>query len=124
MFANQSLNRTMGGRSSDLVQGTLDMLILKSLTHGSMHGYAIMNHIQRVSRDVISIEEGSLYPALHRIEKKGWIRSEWGKSENNRRAKFYALTPAGRTQLEEELSLWARLSKATERVLEMNSGAF
>lgn len=95
------------------------MLILKTLTLGKMHGYAIMNRIQQVSRDVISIEEGSLYPALHRIEQRGWIRSEWGKSENNRRAKFYSLTSAGRKQLDDELSLWARLSQATERVLQM-----
>ena len=109
----------MGGRSSDLVQGTLDMLILKTLTLGSMHGYAIMRRIKQVSNDVITIEEGSLYPALHRIEQKGWIKSEWGVSEKKRRAKYYSLTPSGRKQLEAELSLWQRLSEATARVLDM-----
>ena len=110
----------MGGRSSDLVQGTLDMLILKTLTSGSMHGYAIMNRIQQMSEDVISIEEGSLYPALHRIEQKGWISSEWGRSENNRRAKFYAVTRSGKKQLEQEISLWTKLSMATAQVLEID----
>lgn len=109
----------MGGRSSDLVQGTLDMLILKTLTLGAMHGYAIMRRIRQVSDDVLSVEEGSLYPALHRLEQQGWITAEWGVSEKNRRAKYYALTPGGREQLEAEITLWQRLSEATTRVLEM-----
>ena len=108
----------MGGRSTDLVQGTLDMLIMKTLSNGSMHGHAVMLRIQQVSENVLTIEEGSLYPALHRIEQKGWIASEWGRSENNRRAKFYSLTKTGKRQLEEEISLWKRLSDATGRVID------
>lgn len=107
----------MSGRSNDLIQGTLDMLILNTLTGGRMHGYAIVRRIQQVSDDVLQIEEGSLYPALHRMEAKGWISSEWGVSSNNRRAKYYALTRTGRSQLADELSLWERLSEATAKVL-------
>ena len=109
----------MGGRSTDLLQGTLDMLILKTLTLGRMHGYAIMRRIQQTSNDALHIEEGSLYPALHRMERRGWIAAEWGVSENNRRAKYYRLTRSGRKQLEAELSLWQRLSEATEKVLQL-----
>ena len=106
----------MAGRSEDLIQGTLDMLILKTLTLGRMHGYAIVQRIQLVSKNVLQIEEGSLYPALHRMEQKGWIESQWGVSENNRRARYYSLTRSGRKQLKAELSLWAKLSEATSRV--------
>jgi len=109
----------MAGRSDDLIQGTLDMLILKTLTIGRMHGYAIVQRIQQVSNDALQIEEGSLYPALHRMEQRGWISSEWGHSENNRRARYYVLTGAGRTQLEAEVSLWIKLSHATSRVLDL-----
>ncbi|MGA7303363.1 MAG: PadR family transcriptional regulator [Rhodothermales bacterium] len=108
----------MPGRSDDLIQGTLDMLILKTLTIGRMHGYAIVQRIHQVSNDQLQIEEGSLYPALHRMEQKRWIASEWGMSENNRRARFYVLTKAGRKQLKAELNLWAKLSEATARVLD------
>ena len=103
----------------DLLQGTLDMLILKTLTLGAMHGYAIVRRIHQVSDDVLRVEEGSLYPALHRMERKGWIEAEWGVSENNRRAKFYRLTRAGKKQLGVEVSTWQRLSEATGKVLGM-----
>src|SRR5712692_379786 len=96
----------------ELLQGTLDMLILKTLTAGSMHGYSIAERIEQRSQDVLKIEEGSLYPALHRMEQRGWIASEWGLSENNRRARYYQLTRAGRKQLEMEASDWARLCEA------------
>jgi transcriptional regulator len=109
----------MAGRSEDLIQGTLDMLILKTLTMGRLHGYAIVQRIQQVSNDVLQIEEGSLYPALHRMEQKGWVASEWGVSENNRRARYYVLTKSGRKQLKTELSLWSKLSAATSRVLDV-----
>ena len=109
----------MGGRSTDLLQGTLDMLIMHTLLGGKRHGYAIMNSIQDISDDVLSIEEGSLYPALHRLEAKGWIKSDWGISENRRRARFYRITPTGRKQLTLERSLWEKLRMATDRVLEV-----
>ena len=109
----------MDKKNTDLLQGTLDMLILKVLTLGAMHGYAIMHRIHQVSDDVLRIEEGSLYPALHRMQQRGWIESEWGASENNRRAKYYRLTPAGERQLKDEISLWQRLSSATSRVIDI-----
>lgn len=96
------------------------MLILKTLTLGRMHGYAIVQRIQLVSKNVLQIEEGSLYPALHRMEQKGWIESQWGVSENNRRARYYSLTRSGRKQLKAELSLWAKLSDATSRVANLS----
>jgi transcriptional regulator len=101
----------------ELLQGTLDMLILKTLEAGSRHGYSIAERIEQVSKDVLAIEEGSLYPALHRLVKRGWIKSEWGLSENNRKAKYYSLTKAGRKQLESETTDWARLSEAITRVM-------
>ena len=100
-----------------MLQGTLDMLILKTLTLGPMHGYAIVRRIHQVTEDVLQIEEGSLYPALHRMQRRGWIEAEWGTSENNRRAKYYRLTSVGRRQLQTEVSIWERLSRATEKVL-------
>jgi PadR family transcriptional regulator, regulatory protein PadR len=103
---------------AELLQGTLDLLILKTLTAGPLHGYAIAQRIQQRSDDVLVVQEGSLYPALYRIEEKGWITSEWGKSENNRRAKFYSLTRAGRKQLEEETALWGRVCRAIALVLQ------
>ena len=103
--------------SSDLLQGTLDLLVLKTLALESMHGWGIAQRIQQVSKDALLIGQGSLYPALHRLEYKGWIQAEWGASENNRRAKFYCLTPAGKKQLSEELRDWARLSNAIALVL-------
>ena len=101
----------------ELLQGTLDLLILKTLSWGSTHGYGIARWIQDVTGDVLRIEEGSLYPALHRLEKRGWLASEWGLSENNRRAKYYRLTPRGRQQLRTEASVWTMFSGAVTRVL-------
>jgi transcriptional regulator len=104
--------------SADLLQGTLDMLILKAIAHEPEHGWAIAQRIQQVSNNVLTIGQGSLYPALHRLEYKGWIRAQWGASENNRRARFYSLTAAGRRQLETELQNWDRLTGAINLVLE------
>jgi len=101
-----------------LVQGTLDMLILKTLSRGPSHGYAIALSIQSVSEDVLRVEEGSLYPALHRLELEGWIDSEWGISGNNRRAKFYQLTALGKKQMRLEAENWKRLAQAIARVME------
>jgi PadR family transcriptional regulator len=106
------------GLRGDLVQGTLDMLILKTLTRGAMHGYAIVESIQQTSDEVLRVEEGALYPALHRLELRGLLSAEWGISDNNRRAKYYKLTAAGRKHLAEEASSWVRLSAAIARVME------
>jgi PadR family transcriptional regulator len=103
---------------SDVLQGTLVLLILKTLARGAMHGYGITLHIQQVSSDVLRVEEGSLYPALHRMEQDGWISAEWGTSENNRRARYYRLTAAGRKRLAEEEKNWARLTEAVASVLQ------
>jgi transcriptional regulator len=100
------------------MQGTLDMLILKALTRGAMHGYSIVEFIQQSSDDVLRVEEGALYPALHRLELRGLLSAEWGVSENNRRAKYYRLTAAGHKQLAEESSNWNRLSGAVARVMQ------
>ena len=105
--------------STDLLQGTLDVLILKTLALGPMHGWGVAQRIQQVSKNVLQIGQGSLYPALYRLEYKGWIQSDWGSSENNRRAKFYSLTRRGRKQLEAELATWERLSTAIALVLEV-----
>ena len=105
-------------KSGDLVQGTLDMLVLKALVSGSKHGYAVAEWIHETSEDVLRVEEGALYPALHRLELKGLLKSEWGTSENNRRAKYYALTVAGRKYLAEEKEHWGRMSAAIARVLQ------
>jgi transcriptional regulator len=103
---------------NDRLQGTLDLLILKTLaSHGKTHGYAITTHIQSVSEDSLRVEEGSLYPALHRMEQAGWISAEWGTTSNNRRARFYAITAAGRRQLEAEEQNWRTLTAAVNRVL-------
>ena len=107
----------MASSKAELLQGTLDLLILKTLTAGPMHGYAIAQRIQQRSDDVLVVEEGSLYPALYRMEEKGWTVAEWGKSENNRRAKYYSLTRAGRKQLEEETAIWERIHRAITLVL-------
>ena len=104
--------------STDLLQGTLDMLILKTLAPGQEHGWAIAQRIQEMSNNVLQIGQGSLYPALHRLEYRGWIRATWGASENNRRARFYALTAAGRRQLDAELENWDRLTGAVNLVLQ------
>ena len=105
-------------KPTDLVQGTLDLLILRTITQESMHGWGIAQRIQIVSNNVLQVRQGALYPALHRLEQQGWIRAEWGDSENNRRAKFYALTKAGRKYLEKEQANWARLSSAIGLVLD------
>jgi len=102
----------------ELLPGTLDMLILKTLGRGPMHGYAVAQFIQHASHDVLRVEEGALYPALHRLEVRGLLRSEWGASENNRRAKFYRLTTLGRRELEHEAAYWARVAAAVSRVMQ------
>jgi PadR family transcriptional regulator PadR len=101
----------------DLLQGTLDMLVLKVLAGGRLHGFAIAQRIHRLSQEVLRVEEGSLYPALYRMTERGWIQPEWGQSENNRRARYYALTRAGRKQLDKETDGWERLSLAIAQVL-------
>jgi transcriptional regulator len=108
----------MAATKAELLQGTLDLLILKTLTAGAMHGYAIAQRIQQRSDDVLVVEEGSLYPALYRMAAKGWIAAEWGKSDNNRRAKYYSLTRRGRKQLEEETAVWERIHRAITLVLQ------
>ncbi len=108
------------GRPDELVPGTLDMLILKTLSAGDlMHGYAIANAIQQTSEQVLRVEEGALYPALHRLEVRGLLRSKWGFSENSRRAKYYGLTAAGRRQLEREAASWERVASAIARVMSL-----
>lgn len=104
-------------RKTDLLQGTLDLLILRTLAAGPMHGWAISQRIQQVTGDVLQVAQGSLYPALHRLEEEGWIEAEWGSSEANRQAKFYELTRAGRKQLTAEEENWQRISDAVARVL-------
>jgi PadR family transcriptional regulator len=108
----------MATTKAELLQGTLDLLILKTLATGALHGYAIAQRIQQRSDDVLVVEEGSLYPSLYRMEEKGWIAAEWGKSENNRRAKYYSLTRLGRKQLEEETAIWERVCRAITLVLQ------
>src|SRR3974390_1317898 len=103
--------------SVELLQGTLDMLILKAIANDAQHGWAIAQRIQQVSNNVLQIGQGSLYPALHRLEYKGWIKAQWGASENNRKARFYSLTAAGRKQLAAELENWGRLAGAVNLVL-------
>ena len=108
----------MGDNKKDQLQGTLDLLVLRTLSSGgAMHGYAIAERVEQVSREVLRIEAGSLYPALHRMEETGWVRSEWAASDNNRRARFYVLTAKGRRRLAEEEAHWTRLASAVGRVL-------
>src|SRR5579871_3344648 len=102
----------------ELPQGTLDLLILRTLLAGAQHGWAISERVQQLSSEVLSIQQGSLYPALHRLERRGWIRSKWGSSENNRRAKYYELTKAGLEQLELETEAWRKLTTAVQQILE------
>jgi PadR family transcriptional regulator len=106
------------GPAGELIPGTLDMLILKTLSRGAMHGYAIAQFIQDASRDVLKVEEGALYPALHRLEVRGLLKAEWGVSDNNRRAKFYRLTLLGRRELEDEAAYWNRVASAVTRVMQ------
>jgi len=108
----------MGNERLDLPQGTLNLLILKTLALGPKHGWAVSERVQQLSSDALRIQQGSLYPALHRLERQGWIKSSWGASENNRRAKFYALTARGRRQLEAEESAWRKMTAAVGQVLE------
>jgi len=108
----------MADERIDLPQGTLDLLILRTIALGPQHGWAISERIQRISSHVLRIQQGSLYPALHRLERRGWIKAKWGASENNRRAKYYELTRSGRKQLEAEESAWRKLIAAVGQVLE------
>ena len=107
----------MAKSKNDNLQGTLALLVLKSLEQGPMHGWGITLHIEKISNDVLRVEEGSLYPALHRMEQEGWIASEWGVSENNRRARYYRLTAAGRRQLAIEATNWQQITNAVSLVL-------
>ena len=102
---------------SDLLQGTLDVLILKIIALGPVHGYAVAQRLQQISRDVLQVQQGSLYPALHRLEKRGWVRAEWAASETGRDARFYTLTREGRRQLDDQRANWVRLSTAVTTVL-------
>lgn len=107
----------MATEKSDLLQGTLDVLILKTLSGQAMHGWGIALRIQQLSQEVLEVNQGSLYPALHRLEQRGWIVAEWGNSDNNRRARFYTLTRAGRRRLTDETQSWERFAAAVGRVL-------
>jgi PadR family transcriptional regulator PadR len=108
----------MRKHANDRLQGTLDLLVLKTLaSQGRMHGYALTLRVEQISESVLRLEEGSLYPALHRMTQSGWLRAEWGASENNRRARYYSITAAGRKQLAEEERSWAQLTEAVARVL-------
>ena len=107
----------MGKTKPDVLQGTLDLLILKTLSRGPLHGYGIAVHIEQISDEALRVEEGSLYPALHRIEQAGWIGSDWGHTENNRKAKYYRLNAAGRKQLAEEEERWIKLTRGVGKVL-------
>jgi PadR family transcriptional regulator, regulatory protein PadR len=112
----------MPPKSLDLLQGTLDLLILRTLALGSMHGWGISQRIQQMSQDVLRVNQGSLYPALQRLETAGWIESEWGASENNRQAKFYQLTRTGQKQLRAETESWTRMIEAVGKVLRASEG--
>lgn len=114
----------MPKHTNDRLQGTLDLLVLKTLaSNGRMHGYGITVHIERTSEEILRLEEGSLYPALHRMTQSGWLRSEWGVSENNRRARYYSLTAMGRKQLADEEKSWSALTGAVARVLQFSQGS-
>lgn len=107
----------MPERNLDLPQGTLDLLILRTLALGPQHGWGISERVQQISSDVLRIQQGSLYPALHRLERRAWVKARWGTSENNRRAKFYELTKSGRRQLELEKDAWRKLTTAVDQIL-------
>jgi PadR family transcriptional regulator, regulatory protein PadR len=115
---NRIVDNHSMGKPSDLVQGTLDLLILKTLSLEPKHGWAIAKRIQQISNEVLQVQQGSLYPALHRLEQQGWIRAKWDESETGRQAKFYSLTAAGRAQLEKEKKSWKRLSTAIDVVID------
>jgi transcriptional regulator len=106
------------GKPTDLVQGTLDLLVLKTIALQPLHGWGIAQRIRQISNEVLQVNQGALYPALHRLEQQGWIRSKWGESDNNRRAKYYSLTPAGAKYLRRQQEQWSRLSVAIDLVLE------
>ena len=108
----------MANDRTDLMQGTLELLILNTLARGAMHGYGIVQRIHETTEDLLKIEDGSLYPALYRMEERGWVKSEWGVSENNRRAKFYKLTRSGQRKLAAERANWNRISKAVTKILQ------
>jgi PadR family transcriptional regulator, regulatory protein PadR len=112
-----SPRREMAVKQLDLLQGTLDMLILKAVSLGPLHGYGVLLRIQQISRDRLEIQQGSLYPALYRVEHQGWIASEWGESENKRKAKYYRLTPAGKRQLQAETAKWNRMADVMAEIL-------
>src|SRR4051812_43409755 len=107
----------MDSPKSDLLQGTLDVLILKIVALQPLHGYGIAQRIRQISKDVLQVQQGSLYPALHRLEKRGWLRAEWGEAETGREAKFYTLTKVGQSQLQSEMANWGRLSEAVSLIL-------
>ena len=117
-YSHKHLMGESKSKQGDLVQGTLDMLVLKALSRGSKHGYAVAEWIQQTSDDVLRVEEGALYPALHRLELRGLLSSEWGTSDNNRRAKYYSLTSAGRKYLAAESEHWGKLTSAIARVMQ------
>jgi PadR family transcriptional regulator, regulatory protein PadR len=108
----------MPTQKSDLLQGTLDMLILKIVALGPVHGYGISQRIRQISKEVLQVQQGSLYPALHRLEKRGWLAAEWGESDNGREAKFYKLSAKGRKQLHSEESNWERLAQAVTQIMQ------
>lgn len=112
----------MADKKSDLLQGTLDMLILKTVALGPIHGYGISLRIQQISEEVLQVQQGSLYPALHRLEHRGWLTAEWGESDNGRMAKFYSLTPVGKKQLVAESENWRRLSNAVSLIMALEGG--
>ena len=119
-MAVESIQRSgenVSKKKTSILQGSLDLLVLQSLRCGPKHGYAISRHLLDVSEEFLQVEEGSLYPALHRMERKGWIKSHWGTSESNRRAKYYELTTTGRQQLKAEVVHWENMTKAVDRVL-------
>ena len=105
-------------KNDSMLQGTLDMLILKALSRGPIHGYDVVRWIHETTEDLLRVEEGSLYPALHRLERRGWIQAEWGVSENNRKARYYELTKAGRKQLSVEASTWKRMTTAIDKIMQ------
>ena len=111
------MTKTRVKERSELMPGTLDMLILKTLTRGVMHGYGIAQHLKLLSEDMLQVEEGSLYPALQRLQLRGWVRSRWAQSENNRRARYYRLTPEGKRQLDQEITQFEQMMIAIERVM-------
>ncbi len=118
MIPPEFLEKNTMGRQEDLLQGTLDMLILRVLSVEPMHGWGIVQRVEQMSGDVLQVQQGSLYPAMERLNRKGWVTSEWRTTENNRRARYYSLTRAGRKQLESEAKNWVRLSAAVNRLME------